>query len=165
MSGSEVQAHADVLLKPSHQTSTDGDEDAPHDGRSRSWLNEHRDAAFMLFVGVVGCAVFLNSLDGELIFDDVHAVVRNRCPAFRSNTKIANWISACWTICFWVERVTEYLRVCGRDVVGSESLWNAFSNDYWGEPIASNSYDTRSNRGGGFLGGRACFSPPCLCQN
>jgi protein O-mannosyl-transferase len=53
--------------------------------------------------GAAGLCVFLNSLHGELVFDDVHAVERNQ------------------------------------DVLGGTSLSQLFLNDFWGEPLASNS--------------------------
>jgi hypothetical protein len=56
-----------------------------------------------LVAGVAGICVFLNSLHGELIFDDVHAVERNQ------------------------------------DVLGGNHLSQLFVNDFWGEPMASNS--------------------------
>lgn len=57
----------------------------------------------MFVPGAAGLFVFLNSLHGELVFDDVHAVERNK------------------------------------DVLGTNSLSQLFLNDFWGEPMASNS--------------------------
>jgi Na+-transporting NADH:ubiquinone oxidoreductase subunit NqrE len=56
-----------------------------------------------IVAGVAGLCIFLNSLHGELIFDDVHAVQRNK------------------------------------DVLGGTTLSELFLNDFWGEPISSNS--------------------------
>ena len=84
----------------------------------------HTQENFRLFIGivVVGLAavgIFLNSLYGDLVFDDVHAIIRNRFgaedyPCLR------------------------YLTVSCRDVLGETPISSLWVNDYWGDLLSSN---------------------------
>ena len=74
--------------------------------------------------GSAALGVFLNSLDGELIFDDVHAVIRNqvRCLVASLCSLLDLKSSA---------SLPNILITRRQDVLGGRPLSEIFANDFW----------------------------------
>ena len=71
-------------------------------------------------MALAAVAIFLNSLYGDLIFDDVHAIIRNR---FEINNRCLHGFTS------------PYMR---RDVLGETPIYSVWINDYWGDLLSSN---------------------------